>query len=61
MVCVETDHPTSGSINQMALLKVLKPELQLSLAPKLRTCLDEHYLCTGLGELSKCNSSRSPE
>ena len=29
MVCAKTDNPTSGSINQTALLKVLKLELQI--------------------------------
>lgn len=53
MVCAETDHPTCGSINQKALLKVLKLELQLCAGVKLRTCLDEHYLCTSLAEIKQ--------
>jgi hypothetical protein len=34
MTCAETDHPTGGSINQNALLKVLKLELQLCVGTK---------------------------
>jgi hypothetical protein len=34
MACAETDHPAGGSIYQMALLKVLKLELQLCAGTK---------------------------